>query len=118
MPQRARTGLEPQTSKTPGMTGHAPTLLTRLAFALDRSQAVTDASGSSAFPAAPALEDPRNGPRPACYPKKGAREQLSGPGSMATSHCCMVSSGERPAGAGAGSGDVVRPTPSLMSKTV
>ena len=103
------------------MTGHVPAVLARLTLALDRSQAVTDASGSSAFPAAPALEDPRNGPRPACYPKTRAREQLSGgapgPGSCSMAYRSMAPTGERLAGAGAGSGDVVRPTP-LMSETV
>jgi hypothetical protein len=68
-------GLTWDSHRTPGQQAPgtpAECLLAHSALspALDRSQAVTDASGcsSSAFPAAPAVEDPRNGPRPACHP--------------------------------------------------
>ena len=44
----------------------------------DASSATTFHSGSSAFPAAPALEDLRNGCRPACYPKTCACEARTG----------------------------------------
>ena len=42
------------------------------------SSATTCNSGSSAFPTTPALEDLRNGERPACYPKTHARELSTG----------------------------------------
>ena len=42
------------------------------------SSATTCNSGSSAFPATPALEDLRNGERPACYPKTWACELRTG----------------------------------------
>jgi len=42
------------------------------------SSATTCNTGNSAFPATPALEDPRNGTRPACYPKTTACELRTG----------------------------------------
>ena len=42
------------------------------------ASATTCNSGSSAFPATPALEDLRNGARPACYPKTWACELRTG----------------------------------------
>ena len=42
------------------------------------SSATTCNTGSSAFPATPALEDSRNGTRPACYPKTAACELRTG----------------------------------------